>query len=198
MEYTLKNFQENFVYWTSKNSQIKTYDVLTMRYEKKYTLEQVGKFYGVTRERVRQIETKELYRLSNNRSFMNCIFYGKDYVDLSADVEQLKAEIGLEKAKLARELCSIKTNGITKEEAEIINGKTLALRIEDSDVSTRTYHCFYRMGIETFNDLVIWLGYNKTRNEVFNELIMVRNLGRKSAYEIIDKLEELGYVFRQN
>ena len=39
-------------------------NILAIRFGEKKTLEEVGKEFGVTRERIRQIETKALTRLS--------------------------------------------------------------------------------------------------------------------------------------
>ena len=59
------------VFLTAYSSTIKNYEILYMRYGlfgcKKQTLEYIGRQYGVTRERVRQIQVKTLKTLSKNR-----------------------------------------------------------------------------------------------------------------------------------
>jgi DNA-directed RNA polymerase subunit alpha len=55
--------------------------------------------------------------------------------------------------------------------------------IEDLDFSVRTYNCLKRAGINTIGDLV-------ARSE--EDMMKVRNLGKKSLEEVIEKLEELG------
>ena len=40
---------------------------LAINCDREYTLEEIGKQYGVTRERIRQIEAKALRKLKNNR-----------------------------------------------------------------------------------------------------------------------------------
>jgi DNA-directed RNA polymerase subunit alpha len=55
--------------------------------------------------------------------------------------------------------------------------------IEDLDFSVRTYNCLKRAGINTIGDLV-------ARTE--DDMMKVRNLGKKSLEEVIQKLEELG------
>jgi DNA-directed RNA polymerase subunit alpha len=55
--------------------------------------------------------------------------------------------------------------------------------IEDLDFSVRTYNCLKRAGINTVGDLV-------ARTE--DDMMKVRNLGKKSLEEVILKLEELG------
>lgn len=69
-----------------------------------------------------------------------------------------------------------------KEEAQ-----TLTLSIEDLDLSVRSYNCLKRAGIQTVHELT-----QKTEEEV----LKVRNLGRKSFKEIKDKLIEQGLMFK--
>lgn len=61
-------------------------EILYMRYGfydgRKYTLEQVGEVYGITRERVRQVEAKALVSLRKNK---DVIGFFKDYFDDNAD-----------------------------------------------------------------------------------------------------------------
>jgi DNA-directed RNA polymerase subunit alpha len=54
--------------------------------------------------------------------------------------------------------------------------------IEDLDFSVRTYNCLKRAGINTISDLV-------ARTE--EDMMKVRNLGKKSLEEVVQKLEEL-------
>jgi DNA-directed RNA polymerase subunit alpha len=65
-------------------------------------------------------------------------------------------------------------------------GKTntvLGTVIEDLDFSVRTYNCLKRAGINSIGDLV-------ARSE--EDMMKVRNLGKKSLEEVIQKLEEMG------
>ncbi len=61
--------------------------------------------------------------------------------------------------------------------------KTLYMSIEELDLSVRPLNCLKRAGIFTVEDLV-------ARTE--DEMLKVRNLGRKSLDEVIEKLEKLG------
>ena len=60
---------------------------------------------------------------------------------------------------------------------------TYTTAIEDLDFSVRTYNCLKRAGINSIGDLV-------ARTE--EDMMKVRNLGKKSLEEVIQKLEELG------
>ncbi|GHV39294.1 DNA-directed RNA polymerase subunit alpha [Clostridia bacterium] len=65
--------------------------------------------------------------------------------------------------------------------------KVLELSIEELDLSVRSYNCLKRAGINTVEDLA-----NKTEED----MIKVRNLGRKSLEEVLHKLNELGLVLK--
>ena len=66
------------------------------------------------------------------------------------------------------------------------NGKEKALEmtIEELDLSVRSFNCLKRAGINTVEDLV-------SKSE--EEMMKVRNLGRKSLEEVIWKLASLGF-----
>ncbi len=58
-----------------------------------------------------------------------------------------------------------------------------ALNLEELDLSVRSYNCLKRNGLKTVQDLC---------NMKESELMTVRNLGKKSYKEIIDKLDKMG------
>ncbi len=68
-------------------------------------------------------------------------------------------------------------------------GKVLEMNIEDLDLSVRSYNCLKRAGINTVEELI-------QRNE--DEMMKVRNLGRKSLEEVQQKLTSLGLTLRAN
>lgn len=72
---------------------------------------------------------------------------------------------------------------IEKEESK--KEKVLEMTIEELDLSVRSYNCLKRAGINTVQDLT-------TRSE--DDMMKVRNLGRKSLEEVIKKLENLGFL----
>jgi DNA-directed RNA polymerase subunit alpha len=67
--------------------------------------------------------------------------------------------------------------------------KILEITIEELDLSVRSYNCLKRAGINTVEELVF-------KNE--DEMMKVRNLGRKSLEEVQQKLEALGLNLRIN
>ncbi len=69
------------------------------------------------------------------------------------------------------------------EPEEKIQNKKLEKKIEDLDLSVRSYNCLKRAGINTVGELA-------QKSE--EEMMRVRNLGRKSLKEVIQKLHEIG------
>ena len=66
-------------------------------------------------------------------------------------------------------------------------GKALEMTIEDLDLSVRAYNCLKRAGINTVSELV-------QRNQ--EDMMKVRNLGKKSLEEVEQKLQALGLGLR--
>ncbi|MBQ8254700.1 MAG: DNA-directed RNA polymerase subunit alpha [Clostridia bacterium] len=69
------------------------------------------------------------------------------------------------------------------ERPETVKEKVLEMTIEELDMSVRSFNCLKRAGIDTVEDLT-----NKTEED----MIKVRNLGKKSLEEVIQKLHSLG------
>ncbi|MBR3364762.1 MAG: DNA-directed RNA polymerase subunit alpha [Solobacterium sp.] len=76
---------------------------------------------------------------------------------------------------------------VLKESGVEQQNKGQQLMIEDLDLSVRSYNCLKRAGIQTVDELT-----QKTEDE----MMRVRNLGKKSLKEVKDKLIELGYGFK--
>ena len=62
--------------------------------------------------------------------------------------------------------------------------KVLEMTIEELDLSVRSFNCLKRAGINTVEDLI---------NKSEEEMMKVRNLGRKSLEEVMAKLNALGF-----
>ena len=78
--------------------------------------------------------------------------------------------------------------GLMKEKEEDPKVKALETPIEELDFSVRAYNCLKRAGVHTLQDLV-----NKSDAEVMK----IRNLGKKSLKEVLDKVEEMGLKFHE-
>lgn len=60
--------------------------------------------------------------------------------------------------------------------------------IENLNLSTRSKNALLREGIECINDIL-----NFTKEDIY----MIKNLGKKSAEEIIEKVENLGFILKE-
>lgn len=78
---------------------------------------------------------------------------------------------------------------IMVEKSEINNEKVLEMTIEELDLSVRSFNCLKRAGINTVEDLT---------NRSEEDMMKVRNLGRKSLDEVILKLKSLGCGLQPN
>lgn len=100
------------------------------------------------------------------------------------DAVSLGAKILTEHLNLFVDLSDSAKNAEILVEKEVgTKEKVLEMTIEELDLSVRSYNCLKRAGINTVEDLA-----NKTEDD----MMKVRNLGRKSLEEVLHKLEELG------
>ena len=109
--------------------------------------------------------------------FTNGTFVASEAVSLAAKVlsEHLSLFIDLsENAKTAEIM-------IEKEDDE--KEKVLEMSIDELELSVRSYNCLKRAGINTVEELT---------NRTSEDMMKVRNLGRKSLEEVLAKLKELG------
>ena len=90
------------------------------------------------------------------------------FIEMSADAN--KAEILVERAEVQKE-------------------KVLERTIEELDLSVRSFNCLKRAGIDNVEDLI---------NHTEEDMIKVRNLGRKSLEEVIQKLCSLGLELKKS
>ena len=81
-----------------------------------------------------------------------------------------------------------KSTEIMVEKDEGGKEKVLEMTIEELDLSVRSFNCLKRAGINTVEDLI---------NRTEDDMMKVRNLGRKSLEEVIWKLASLGLSLRK-
>ena len=82
-----------------------------------------------------------------------------------------------------------KNTQVMIEKEENKKEKVLEMSIEDLELSVRSFNCLKRAGISTVEDIT-----NKTEDE----MMKVRNLGKKSLDEVTNKLHALGLDFRKD
>ena len=100
----------------------------------------------------------------------------------------LGAKILIEHLNIITNLSEIAdTTGIMNAKQEDSKQKKLETSIDDLDFSVRAYNCLKRAGINTLGDLT-------EKSEL--EMMKIRNLGKKSLKEVIDKIKDMGLKFR--
>ena len=79
--------------------------------------------------------------------------------------------------------------GLMKQNVDDSKTKALEMSIDELEFSVMAYNCLKRANINTLQDLT-------QKSE--NEMMKIRNLGKKSLKEVIDKVKELGFSFRND
>ena len=79
--------------------------------------------------------------------------------------------------------------GLMKQNEDDPRQKLLDTSIDDLELSVRAYNCLKRAAINNVQDLV---------NKSENEMMKIRNLGKKSLKEVIDKVKDMGLSFRND
>ena len=131
----------------------------------------------------------ESARVGQNENFDKLIM--NVYTNGSITPEEavaLSAKILIEHFNILTDLNSISdVSGLMAEKKVDTITKTLETPIEEIEFSVRAYNCLKRAGINTVQDLI-------SKKEV--EVTKIRNLGKKSLKEVIDKVKEMGLKFR--
>lgn len=100
----------------------------------------------------------------------------------------LASRILIEHFGLLTDLSSIAdVTGMMIEKTEDPKTKALETSIEDLDFSVRAYNCLKRAGIHTLQDLV---------NRSESDMMKMRNLGKKSLKEVLDKIKDMGLTLQ--
>ena len=158
--------------------------VLQMRYEWRMPLEEVGKEFGVTKERIRQIEAKAIRKLRFQYRKGSILCVSKAELRKT----QNEAERYKEKAeRLQAELDKIRNIAPEQREEADKKGVLLEEPIDILDLSVRSYNCCLRAGVNTLGDLC---------GKTYSEMKRVRCMGKTSLKEIENKMHEYGLTFK--
>ena len=145
--------------------------VIELRYGQNCNLEKAGERFGITRERVRQIEAKALYKLKRNLGKMMAVSYEEYSLACQEKEEAVKKLKALQtRTQLSDSLPE------QPEKAEI--------PIEDLDLSARAYNALRRADVKTVGEI--------TKKFEDGTIVQCRNLGLTSIKEICKKLTSIG------
>ena len=135
--------------------------------------------YTVDNTRVGQITDYDKLTLD---VWTNGVINAQEAVSLAAKVlcEHLNLFVNLSD--------SVTNSEIMVEKDEKGKEKVLEMTIEELDLSVRSFNCLKRAGINTVEDLT---------NKTTEDMMKVRNLGRKSLEEVEYKLESLGFSLKK-
>ena len=109
-------------------------------------------------------------------------FSGKEIISLAAKIMQDHINLFVNLSE------TIKGMDILVKTEDDKQQQILKMAIEEMDLSVRSYNCLKRANIHTVADLT-----HKTEDD----MLKVRNLGRKSLEEVIHKLESYGLALKQ-
>lgn len=151
---------------------LKQKTVIENRYKDGKTYEEIGKMYNRTREGIRIIITNAMEKLTEPSRFIKIkIHSAEEYKALNTKFLALEYLHNNMVEKLNEEY---------KEYYEFVeNKKYIKISIEELGLSVRSRNCLLRSGIKTVGELL---------EQSDDDLMMVRNLGRKGIEEIKSKL----------
>jgi RNA polymerase sigma factor (sigma-70 family) len=181
--------------------------IVRYRFEDGMTYEEIGKIFNVTRERIRQVEHKA-HRKLRHPNRVKIFTIGKEYLEKYQQIidEQKAYQEKIKRAeeeyrkrcaetvKSANRLKDIKER--TEKLAEIAklnkDGFDVPIPnvyIEEMNLSVRAYNCLKRAGITQSRQL---------EDYSLSQLMQIRNLGRKSLDELVEKCREYGIEFEND
>ena len=143
-------------------------EILTLRYQYGKSLSDIAEQFGLTRERIRQIQKKALHHMSQGRQGEIL----KNGVQKSIREETERAQ---RMAELAENDKARRDVILTAADEPVAN----------LDLSARAYNCLIRNGIKTGKEVI---EYDENVG-----LMKLRNCGKGTYDEIIEKLARYGY-----
>ena len=117
-----------------------------------------------------------------------CQMRRNNYRDNAQALMRRISELKAERTRYNELTQEAKDASIIIEKEEASKEKVLEMTIEELDLSVRSFNCLKRAGINTVEDLI---------NFTEEDMIKVRNLGKKSLEEVISKIASLGLSLRR-
>ena len=164
--------------------------------------ESIGKEFSVTRERIRQIHLKGIRKMRRG-TVLRYFTFGLPFIDAvetiragrfssvrNGEIERLRGQ--LDASRLKAEITEL--TRIRDEANEILRTKYpkaeagKGMPIQYLDLSVRTYNVCCRAGFDTTDKFI---------GKTDKDLIRMRNMGRKSMEELIDKLADCGIIIER-
>tara|TARA_Y100000310_G_scaffold287633_1_gene312668 strand:+ start:1294 stop:2466 length:1173 start_codon:yes stop_codon:yes gene_type:complete len=150
------------------------------------SLDEIGKDFSLTKERIRQIELRSLNRLGLSQYLKTLEDGLMTDNDLKNSLDQIRYQE--EKSELRRELYSEIKEEIINNQLKLLPSEIVSTKIDELDVSIRTLNCLNNLNVKTIGELS-----SKTEKELIKE----KNLGIRSLREIKEILGERGIFLRK-
>lgn len=180
---------EGTVWYVISRFDTRVRDVIIGRYKDGKSYDQLGSEFGVTRERIRQIETRALRQMRNPRCRKLLSLGIAEYIaQIRIDAEESSANKQISAATEVIKIVADRLSKITgddeisvmMEKKELKRRRTITT--DNMGLSVRTFNVLARAGLYTVGDI---LNYGDLRN--------VQNIGQKSLDEITQKIRDLGF-----
>lgn len=156
--------------------------VLEMRLKNGITLKECGEEFGVSRERIRQIEKKALEKI--RRKAMSDLYLSAPVAEYKI-LESKYSDLQDEYKRLAEAVVDVKSQNIMPTSEYIMNRQT---PIEKLGLSVRAYNSLKGAEKNTIKDVA---------EMTIDDLMKVRNIGKNIVQEIISVMEENGFYIRE-
>lgn len=169
------------------------HDMLVMRCRDHKNLEEVGKKYNITRDRVRQLIAKAERQLRHPSRAKKLRIVADMIFNSNGEVNFADIISAYERQETFNEMMRTKLSKQNELQTELKqSGCDLNAPIENLNLSVRSFNCLKRAGINTVENII-----TRFQNETPDEtMLSVKNLGRKSYDEICEVLRKMGYVLR--
>lgn len=193
-ESVIDNFETKLQAVCSKALNPREQTCIALRYIDNKTLQEVAKEIGVTQERVRQIIAKAVRRISRYQYYFTYGYFKHDdlikverkkYIDANKDKWDEESAMAFLQEK-GRVFLPPKEN---KEYYTVEDIVSFTTTLEELDLSARTYNCLKRAGLNKIGDVIRY---------TYEDVLKIRNLGRQSANEIVQKLADYGFKLKEN
>ena len=194
MDYVVSNFEVNFKKLTDILLNEKEKEIAYLRFKDGYTLESIGKKYGLTRERIRQILEIIIRKIKASKLSYDYLNKGATVVLTSSEIAELEKELELRKSVL-KEKIQENENNLSQEELMRIKMNQDEIDKYYLKLKVRTVNSLTRAGYKTVGEVVDLIeqegGYDYL-------LYKIRSFGSGSAKDLRSMLKRVyGYVYKR-
>ena len=168
-------------------------DIIRYRYHDELTLRDTGKIFGLTVERIRQIEAKALRKLRHPVR-KNHIKWGWTGITRKDELDRREHELNKREERLNELEEKLAENGINVHEPDYdeenmqLSGYSQAFW--DLDLNVRAFNCLARANIRTVDQIIEQLNTPDILHPQDRKLYHIRNLGKKTYDYILKRIEE--------